>query len=249
MIHPDLVGKTAFISGAGSGIGAATALLLAKQGVHLILVGRRRETLEVTASHAKPLGVNVRVEAMDVNNNQEIQRLINSLPALDIAINNAGIEGAVGETLSLSESDYDAVMNTNVKALWNCLQQQIRWFREHHHKGAIVNLSSIAGFRGFANSSLYVASKHAVIGLSQAIALEQIQYGIRINAVSPGSIDTPMLNRLFPDAGSWMGQSQAIKRIGTPSEIADAIVWLCSESSSFVVGHNLVVDGGRTVSG
>lgn len=241
--------KTVFVSGAGSGIGAATAILFAEKGAKLILVGRKIQNLERTAKQIRDLGGEVQLQSLDVNDHVAVRDFIGQLPNLDIAINNAGIEGSVGDTLELSDQDFDAVMDTNVKSLWVCLQEQIRWMRANQRPGAIINISSIAGIRGFAESSLYVASKHAVIGLSQAIALEQIKHGIRINVVSPGSVDTPMLNRLFPNAAEIMAPSQPMKRIGSPREIAQAILWLSSEQSSFVVGHNLVVDGGRTISG
>ncbi|MEY4616027.1 MAG: hypothetical protein RJB66_987 [Pseudomonadota bacterium] len=241
--------KTVFISGAGSGIGAATALLFAQHQAHLILIGRRIENLQQTSLAAKQFGAKVDLLSLDINNLDEIRAFFSRIDRLDIAVNNAGIEGAVGDTLDLTEADFNHVMDTNVKALWVCMQEQIKWFRQHNQPGNIVNISSIAGIRGFAESGLYVTSKHAVIGMSQAIALEQIKHNIRINVVSPGSIDTPMLNRLFPNAAAEMGPSQPMKRIGKPEEIAEVILWLASEQSSFVVGHNLVVDGGRTISG
>jgi NAD(P)-dependent dehydrogenase (short-subunit alcohol dehydrogenase family) len=242
-------GKRVLITGAGSGIGRATALSFAKEGADLVLVGRRLENLNEAAHQARQWGVHVDIHSVDVNQSNRLRELIAQQQQLDIAINNAGIEGSVGDTLELTETDYDMVMNTNVKALWIAMQEQIRWMRSHQKPGAIVNLSSIAGIRAFADSSLYVTSKHAVIGMSQTVALEQIAYGIRINVVSPGSIDTPMLNRLFPDAAAKMGPSQPLGRIGSPNEIAEAIVWLASDKASFVVGHNFVVDGGKTISG
>lgn len=249
MSSRSFAGKTVFISGSGSGIGEATALLFAKEGANLVLVGRRLEALEEVSRKAQKFGANVNVHSLDINNSVECRKLISSLPHLDIAVNNAGIEGSIGDTLDLSEADFDAVMNTNVKSLWVCMQEQVRWFRSQNKIGNIINISSIAGFRSFPHSSLYAASKHAVIGLSQSVALEQIQFGIRINIVSPGAIDTAMLRRIFPEGLSSLSDSQPLKRIGNPAEIAEAIAWLASESSSFVVGHNLVVDGGKTTLG
>jgi NAD(P)-dependent dehydrogenase (short-subunit alcohol dehydrogenase family) len=249
MIVTEFTNKTVFISGAGSGIGAATAKLFAQQGANLVLVGRRLENLRETAQAAKAYGTNVEVASLDVNNFTAVKDLIRALPNLDIAVNNAGIEGSVGDTLELAPDDFDIVMNTNVKALWHCMQEQIRWWRAHRKAGAMVNISSIAGIRGFTESSLYVASKHAVIGLSQAIALEQIKHQIRINIVSPGAVDTAMLRRIFPSGLDSVSESQPVKRTGNPKEIAEAIVWLSSEKASFVVGHNFVVDGGKTIAG
>lgn len=247
MAQKDFENKTIFISGAGTGIGAATALLYASQGARLILVGRRKELLEQTALKIKDLGGKAECYALDLNQTQEMKNLISSLSNLDIAINNAGVEGPVGDFIDLSEDDFDHVMNTNLKSVWLCMQEQVRWMRKNQKPGQIVNNSSIAGIRAFAGSSLYVASKHALIGMSQTIALEQIQYGIRINIVSPGAVDTPMLSRIFSNQMERLKKSQPIKRLAQPEEIAEAIMWLTSEKSSFVVGHNLVVDGGRTI--
>jgi len=239
--------KTAFITGAGTGIGAATALLFAKEGADLVLVGRRKENLETTAKIASDFGSKVSIHSMDVNDNTSLKNLITSLPQLDIAVNNAGIEGALGDIINLTSDDYDILMNTNVKSLWLCMQEQIRWMRDHQKPGHIINISSVAGIRAFAESSLYVGSKHAVIGISQSAALEQIRYGIRINVVSPGAVDTPMLSRIFSKNMDALSKAQPIKRLAQPQEIAEAIAWLSSEKSSFVVGHNLIIDGGKTI--
>lgn len=239
--------KTVFITGAGTGIGAATALLYAKEGADLVLIGRRKENLEETAIAASNFGAKVSIHSLDVNNTKSMNQLIVSLPKLDIAINNAGIEGAVGDIINLTSDDYDILMNTNVKSLWLCMQEQIRWFRSHQKPGQIINISSVAGIRAFAESSLYVGSKHAVIGMSQAVAIEQIRHGIRINIVSPGAVETPMLTRLFSKNMEALSKAQPIRRLAQPQEIAEAILWLTSEKSSFVVGHNLVIDGGKTL--
>lgn len=245
----EFAGKTVFISGAGTGIGAATAKLFAQRGADLVLVGRRAEKLQSVAKELAHYKRDVQTYNLDVNNLTAMEKLFVSLPRLDVAINNAGIEGSIGDSLTLEESDYDAVMNTNVKSLWFSMREQIRWFRRHQKAGAIINIASIAGIRGFPESSLYVTSKHAVIGLSQAVALEQIQHGIRVNVVSPGAIDTAMLRRIFSDNLSGVSANQPTKRVGLPEEIAEAIVWLASDKASFVVGHNFVVDGGKTISG
>ncbi len=247
MLNKEFANKTIFISGAGTGIGAATALLYAAHGAHLVLVGRRLEPLEKTAMKVKELGGKAECHAIDVNNTTEMKKLISSLPQLDIAINNAGVEGPVGDFIDLNEDDFDHVMNTNLKSVWLCMQEQVRWMRKNQKPGQIINNSSIAGIRAFAGSSLYVASKHALIGMSQTIALEQIPFGIRINIVSPGAVETPMLDRIFSKQMEGLKRTQPNKRLAHPEEIAEAILWLTSEKSSFVVGHNLVIDGGRTI--
>lgn len=244
----EFANKTIFISGAGSGIGAATALLFAKEGARLILVGRRKEKLEaIAAQAASEYGTITSIHSLDLNDTKSLRQLTSNLPHLDVAINNAGIEGAVGDITQLTAEDYDLLMNTNVKGLWISMQEQIRWMRSHQKSGNIINISSIAGIRAFPESSLYVASKHAVIGMSQAVALEQISHGIRINIVSPGTVDTPMLSRLFANSLEALANSQPAKRLARPQEVAEAILWLASDKSSFMVGHNLVIDGGKSI--
>jgi NAD(P)-dependent dehydrogenase (short-subunit alcohol dehydrogenase family) len=243
--------KTALITGAGSGIGKAIALAFAKEQANLILIGRNQSNLESLAEECKKLGVQCEVFILDVANEAQVKEFfinINKNHKFEIAVNNAGIEGKIADTIELNLGNYDEVMNTNVRGLWQFMQEEILHFRKNNIKGNIVNMSSIAGILALPNSSLYVASKHAVIGLTKTVALEQIRNGIRINAVCPGAVHTPMLERVMgSEKIENILKNQPIGRIAAPSEIADAVVYLASERSSYVVGHSLVVDGGISI--
>lgn len=239
-------GKTVLITGASSGIGKAVAMSFARHQAKLLLVGRNRINLEATASSARTLGAEAEVVVLDLADQSNVTRFFSGITELDVAINNAGTEGRIDDIVDLTLSHFDDVMNINVRALFQCLQAEVSLMRKTQRPGVIVNVSSIAGLIGIPTSSLYVASKHAVIGLTKAVALEQIQHGIRINAVCPGGVETPMLERIFPGNVDAAGAGHPIGRNARPSEIADSILWLASRASSFVVGHSLVVDGGRT---
>lgn len=242
------VDQTCLITGASEGIGRATALEFARQGAHLILVARNQERLESLKGELKNHGVRVDVFAVDLSKEQEGEAFFRTAPAYDMAVNNAGTEGVMDEVQNLTLSDYHQVFDLNVRAVFQCLKHQVAHFRTHKKKGAIVNISSILGTHGIGGSSLYTASKHAVIGFTKAVAVEQRNHGIRVNCVSPGTTDTAMIHRIL---GTTEVQSSHPTRLGsrwaTPSEVAQAILWLCSDASSYVVGHNLVVDAGRTV--
>lgn len=240
-----LSGKTVLITGASSGIGAAAARLFANEGAKLILLGRdakRLQALKIEIAQAS-----AQAFAFDITNEVALADCFQQIKTLDIAINNAGYEGAIGDITDLTLKDFDEAMNVNVRALWNCMQHEIKYFRGKGQAGTIVNVSSIAGHIALPTSSLYVGAKHAVNGLTKSLAIEQIPFKIRINAVSPGGVETPMLKRIFEDGFQPVIESTPLGRIAKPMEIAEAIVWLASERSSFVVGENLVIDGGRTV--
>jgi NAD(P)-dependent dehydrogenase (short-subunit alcohol dehydrogenase family) len=240
--------KTVLITGAGSGIGKAIALAFAKEQANLILVGRNQSRLETLARECKAFDVSIETFSVDVSNETQVREFFSRNIKFEIAVNNAGIEGKIGDTAELSLKDFDEVMNTNVRGLWQFMQEEIKHFRQSNCKGAVVNVSSIAGILALPNSSLYVASKHAVIGLTKTVALEQIRYGIRINAVCPGAVHTPMLERVMGSTKiENILKNQPIGRIAAPSEIADAVMYLASERASYVVGHSLVVDGGLSV--
>ena len=244
-IANDLAGKTVLVTGASSGIGAATALAFAERGSHLLLTGRNREALAEVSAKAQAFGVKAQVEAFDIKDEKKLAQFLATLDC-DIAVNNAGIEGKIADTTALTLSDYDEVMDINLRSLWQCLQGEVAHFRARKKKGVIVNVSSVAGLSGIPTSSLYVASKHAVVGLTKAVSLEQIPHGIRINAVCPGLIETPMLGRVYPNGYDQVAAQHPVGRPGTPSEVAEMIVWLASEASRFVVGQAFAVDGGRT---
>jgi len=242
-----MTNQTVLVTGAGSGIGRATALRFSEAGANLILVGRNVERLESISFDARKKGVEVETHALDLSDTAATLKFFSKIKKLDIAVNNAGIEGKMGDITTLELENFEELMNVNLKSLWLCMREEVRFFREKKQKGNIVNVSSVLGLIGIPNSSLYVASKHAVNGLTKSVALEQIKHGIRINSICPGAVETPMLKRIYKGDLSQVETSGPSDRIGKASEIADSICWLASPSSEFVVGHCLVVDGGMTV--
>lgn len=203
----------------------------------------------------------------DVSKPGDVQALLEEAVRIfgkvDIAINNAGIESSASFTADCTEENWDKTMAVNLKGVWLCLKSEIQQMLKQGHGGAIVNMASIAGLVGFKGIPAYVASKHGVVGLTKAAALEYARKGIRINAVCPGGIDTPLLDRTLSqlsapkktDPGpttetlllqqkSSLGSEHPIGRLGTPEEVASAVLWLCSDAASFVTGHALAVDGG-----
>jgi NAD(P)-dependent dehydrogenase (short-subunit alcohol dehydrogenase family) len=175
-----------------------------------------------------------------------VEKTVQTFGRLDYAFNNAGIEGESGITHEATEENFDKVIGINLKGLWLCMKYQIPHMLQQG-KGAIVNCSSIAGVIGFPGIPIYTASKHAVIGITKTAALEYATTGIRVNAVCPGVIQTPMIDRFIEKNKTTkeaMISGEPIGRAGTPDEIAEAALWLCSDASSFTTGHALVVDGG-----
>ena len=246
-------GKVALVTGGGSGIGRATAVAFAREGAQVVIGNRNVQRGEETVSMIRDTGGTASFKRTDVLVAAEIEALVDhavkTYGRLDLAFNNAGIEGDVQPTLvEQTEANYDAVMDINVKGVWLSMKYEIpRMLKQGG--GAIVNCSSVAGVIGFPGIGIYVASKHAVIGLTKTAALEYGAQGIRINAVNPAVIDTEMVDRLA--AGMNMKKDDLstlhpIGRIGRVEEVAEAVLWLCSSKSSFVTGHSLIVDGGFT---
>ncbi|HXX42796.1 MAG TPA: SDR family oxidoreductase [Chthoniobacterales bacterium] len=246
-------GKVALVTGGGSGIGRATALAFARDGAQVVIGNRNVQRGEETVAMIRKTGGTASFKRTDVLVTKDIEALVNhavkEYGGLDLAFNNAGVEGDVAPIDEQTEANYNAVMDVNVKGVWLSMKYEIPRMLERGG-GAIVNCSSVAGLIGFPNMSIYMASKHAVIGLTKVAALEYSAKGIRINAVNPAVIDTEMVDRLA--AGFGMSKEadlvplHPIGRIGRVEEIAAAVLWLCSTKSSFVTGHSLVVDGGFT---
>lgn len=244
--------KSVLITGASEGIGRATARVFATRGADLILVARNEQRLddlkrELVAAH----DVKVQIHPLDLRDAPAVDAFFSKLEKqgepFDFAVNNAGFEGRIADLNELNMEDYEAVFDVNVRAVWQCLKHEITHFRGRKKAGAIVNVASILGFMGIAGSSLYVASKHAVIGFTKAAAVEQSKHGIRVNCVSPGATDTPMIRRVLGrDDVDFVGLEPS-QRMTAPEEIARSIAWLCSTESQNIIGHNLVIDGGRTV--
>lgn len=247
----DLKGKTALITGASSGIGKATAILLAKAGANVAIASRRKEQNEETLAAIKAVGAKGISIVADVSIEDDVIRTVSetvkAFGRLDIAFNNAGIEGNLSALTDTKGSDYDAVFNINVKGVLLSMKHEIPEMLKTG--GSIINTSSVAGHQGMAGVAVYVASKHAVEGLTKAAALEYAKQGIRINAVAPAAIETPMYNRFTGgsnDMQEFMKNLHPIGRVGTVDEIAGTVLWLASSHSSFVTGQSILVDGGFT---
>ena len=242
-------GKVILVTGAASGIGRATALALAHAGARLVL-GDVAAAGEGIACEARALGIDAEFLRTDVTRQVDVDALVGQAIArhgrLDCAVNNAGIEGVLRETADYPEETFERVINVNLIGVWRCLRAEIPAMLRGGG-GAIVNTASVAGLVGAGAFSAYVASKHGVVGLTRSAAIEYAKAGIRVNAVCPGVIDTPMLDRLEAEMPALREALLAMKpmgRLGRPDEVATAVVWLCSEAASFVTGHALAVDGG-----
>ena len=246
----ELEGKVGLVTGGTSGIGRHTALLFAKAGAKVVVAGRRelegQETIELIRADGGD-GLFVKT---DVSKGSEvdvlIQKAVEKFGRLDIAFNNAGIEGAWVPIVIQSEEDWDRTITINLKGVWLCLKYEIRQMLKQGGGGAIVNMASVTGLIGSVGAGAYSASKHGVIGLTKTAALENAKSGIRINAVCPGVIETPMGERLFgaPAVHKSVVGLHPIGRFGRPAEIAEAVVWMCSDRASFMTGQSLVLDGG-----
>jgi NAD(P)-dependent dehydrogenase (short-subunit alcohol dehydrogenase family) len=246
----ELEGKVGLITGGTSGIGRETAVLFAKAGAKVVVAGRRElegeQTIElIRAADGEGLFVKADV-SKSTEVDELVQKTVERFGRLDLAFNNAGVEGILSPIVRQSEEDWDRTIAINLKGVWLCLKYEIRQMLSQDGGGAIVNMSSVTGLVGSAGAAAYSASKHGVIGLTQTAALETAKAGIRINAVCPGFTETPMADRLFraPGVHKYIVSCHPIGRLGRPAEIAEAVVWMCSERASFMTGQSLVIDGG-----
>jgi len=243
-------GTVALVTGGSSGIGFATSLAFAREGAKVVIADVSVEGGEKTAHMIKESGGQAVFVKTDVSKAEEVEalvtRAVEAYGRLDCAFNNAGIEGTMASTVDCTEENWDRVISTNLKGIWLGMKYEVPQMLKQG-KGAIVNMSSIAGLVGFPNMPAYCASKGGVIQLTRTAALEYAMSGIRINAVCPGGIRTPMIERVIaaqPDMRTTLAAMHPIGRMGEPEEIAEAVIWLCSPAASFVTGHPLAIDGG-----
>ncbi|MCC7441547.1 MAG: SDR family oxidoreductase [Bdellovibrionales bacterium] len=243
-------GKVAIVTGAASGIGRATALAFAQCGASVAVADVLETGGVETARMIESAGGKAIFVRCDVSKEADVKELmkrtIQAFERLDYAFNNAGTEGMQGMTPDCSEENWDRVIDINLKGTWLCMKHEIPLMLKQGG-GAIVNCSSIAGVIGFPGIPAYTASKHGVLGLTKTTALEYAKKNIRVNAVCPGVIQTPMIDRFTHGEAQALQQLAAgepVGRVGSPDEIASAVLWLCSDSATFVTGHPMVVDGG-----
>jgi NAD(P)-dependent dehydrogenase (short-subunit alcohol dehydrogenase family) len=242
--------KVALVTGASSGIGRATALSFAREGAKVVVADMNVIGGEETVEMVKAAGSDAFFVETDVSQAASVEAMISktveTYGRLDYAHNNAGVEGVLTRTAEQTEEDWDPVIRINLKGVWLCMKYEIPQMLQQG-AGAIVNTASGAGLIGVKRMAAYVASKHGVVGLTKTAALEYAKAGIRVNAVCPGVIQTPMVARVSgnrPDVLDKMIAAEPIGRSGQPEEIAEAVVWLCSDAASFVTGHAMAVDGG-----
>ena len=246
--------KVALVTGAGSGLGLATVKAFAKSGASVVLADWNEKAVRSAAEELVGQGHKALAIHCDVADDAQVEAMVDQTVAtfgrLNVAYNNAGVQNILAETADATREDFDRVMAINLRGVWSCMKFELRQMQKQG-SGAIVNCSSIGGLVGGAGRGTYHAAKHGVIGLTKSAALEYAAKGIRINAVCPGLIDTPMSDQMKAagqaDALNAMLKDVPIGRLGRAEEIANAVLWLCSPAASLVVGHALAVDGGYTV--
>jgi NAD(P)-dependent dehydrogenase (short-subunit alcohol dehydrogenase family) len=243
-------GKVGLITGGTSGIGQETAVLFAKAGLKVVVSGRRepegKQTVELIRA-AGGEGFFVRADTSQATDVEMlVQKAVERFGHLDVAFNNAGVEGVWAPVAKQSEEDWDRTIDINLKGVWLCLKYEIRRMLQQGTAGAIVNMASVTGLVGSAGAAAYSASKHGVIGLTKSAALENAKSGIRINAICPGFVETPMADRIFrvPSVRKYILSCHPVGRLAKPKEVAEAVVWMCSDNASFMTGQSLVLDGG-----
>jgi NAD(P)-dependent dehydrogenase (short-subunit alcohol dehydrogenase family) len=249
----DFHGRVAFVTGAASGIGRATALAFAHEGADVAAVDLSEDGIRETARLIEQQGGRSLAVKGDVSKPEDVEAALNKTIAtfhrLDFAFNNAGIEQPLVQTADVPNELFERIVRVNLTGVFYCMKYEIPLLLKTGG-GAIVNTSSGAGVIGFAGQAAYCAAKHGVIGLTKSAALEYAKDGVRVNAVCPGIIDTPMIDRFTQ--GTEEGRQRVIAqepvgRLGRSEEIAETVLWLCSDMAGFAVGHAVVVDGGQTV--
>ena len=246
---PMLDNKVAIITGVGSGIGESTAVAMAREGAKLVLADINVETGEQTLAKVKERGADATFIATDVSDPEQVERMVGHALAiygrLDCAFNNAGIDGALAPLDEVDVAEFDKTLAVNLRSVFLCMKYEIPAM-EKAGAGTIVNMSSVMGLVGSPNIGAYCASKFGVLGLTKSAALDCALRGVRINAVCPGGVETPMVSHVMattPDVLKDVIAAVPMKRLATPDEVAEAVIWLCSDRSGFVTGIAMPVDG------
>jgi NAD(P)-dependent dehydrogenase (short-subunit alcohol dehydrogenase family) len=242
--------KVALVTGGSSGIGRATAVMFASRGARVVVASRSDLEGQKTAQIIESAGGTAVFMRVDVTSERQVERLVAAVVErfgkLDFAFNNAGAQPVPSATTEQTEDDWDTMLAVNLKGTWLCMKHELRQMLQQG-RGAIVNNASISGLVGIATWPAQCASKHGVVGLTRSVAVENAKSGVRINVVCPGAIETPMLHGLTggnPEFEQAVAAAEPMGRVGTPDEVAEAVLWLSSDASSFVTGHALAVDGG-----
>lgn len=246
-----MTGKVVLVAGATSGIGKATAILFARSGASVVLAGRREKLLREITGELTGEGLKAAWTVCDVTDEEQVKAMIDftvrTFGRLDCAYNNAGIMSDDVETAELDSAEFDRVININLRSMFLCMKYELRQMLRQGGEGyAIVNCSSIGGLIGLPGRVAYHASKHAVLGMTKCAALEYAARGIRINAICPATIETPMVEKMLA-TGAIHEVAEPIGRFGHPEEVASTVLWLCTPAASFIVGQGIAVDGGYTV--
>ncbi len=243
--------KVALVTGGGAGMGRAICLQFAREGSKVLVAERNAQAGEETAGMIRDAGGEALFVQSDISRAADVDKMmrtcLDTYGRLDYAVNNAGVEGTLMPLADCSEENWDTVVGINLKGTWMCLKAELQQMIKGGG-GAIVNLSSVAGLGGFPGLAPYSAAKHGVLGLTKTAAMEYAVNNIRVNAICPGLIDTDMGNRFTggpkSDLEQFIISLKPMKRRGSPAEVAEAAIWLCSDAASFVTGHAMVVDGG-----
>jgi NAD(P)-dependent dehydrogenase (short-subunit alcohol dehydrogenase family) len=240
-------GKVAFVTGAASGIGRATAVAFAQEGARVAILDLTDEALATTAEAVRATGAEVLVLACDVAEPEQVEAAIAEVVAtfgrLDVAFNNAGVENTAAPVAEIALEEWDRILNINLRGTFVCMKHELAQM-VRQGGGVVVNTSSGAGVRGVAGGASYAASKHAIIGLTKSAALDYAKANIRVNAVLPGNIETPMMDRFTGGDIQKAIDLEPVGRLGKPEEIADAVLWMSADLGAFVTGAAIAVDGG-----
>lgn len=249
----EMKGKVAIVTGATSGIGYASSVLLASQGVKVVLAGRKVQSGKALEEEIISLGGEACFIKTDVSYAESVKNLIHSAQSsfgkIDFALNNAGIEGKLGPIVNMEERDFDEVISINLKGVWLCLKYQLEAMAIEG--GSIVNISTNITRMGMAETGIYTASKAGVESLTRVAAIEHGKKGIRVNAISPGAVDTPMIRRIYPNEKDLknLSEQNPLGRMADPEDIANTVLWLFSSMSAHVNGDIIFVDGGSSLIG